>query len=464
METNTLKYFENIRIAELDPYDYGIFCLDLVGEVKKSIGTSRSEYIQKYIEGERVRLSSFKSSQNISECISSANELMQEVESVSKASRINLLEFHSMLHTSHDTVPENNEATQEFNNASDQLYQHIREVEARNMESAVRGLQNIHFDDEKGGVARLVSSIDIGVKSVEDAAILLNSKVAESRKEFISIRHSEDLLESATKLSYEKLRECYSNLLRACNRRGRENDQQWSALEAQSRETMKLKMNAILQSTRGSEESFRNNLEEKRRVSLRHFQSFSDNYLDIVNQRLSKENDRRIKAHRVRYDALDWKMKNQYEMDTWLSKTTKHIEDTYSSNVTNLSTKIGILKSQITILEIHMKKLQQLCVLNGAPTGNGNTNGDVSSSSHVTSNNIYPATTRSDTKDSNHSQMSMKFGTRIKDLAYAACISDEETAVLLTQMLHHIPPTHINASKVAFFVGQYRDIVKSTKE
>ena len=319
-------YFYRMCHDELHPLNCAIQTSNILSEISRC-KTRQTEHKDSNVE-------------NISpnEVITQSSQVKlpsNEIDRILRAFSIQLDEYHRVAVQPIHVQGDLNEIRSEYASACMQLKRQIATADEQRLDCALKALSVLDSDEKRGGYARLQSLIDIGISSMEDSIISLSNKISESRKEFVAIRQSEELLESCAKSSYERMRDSYNALLRACRKRSHDNDMQWTALEAECREWMLNEMKTTLDkyvhntdSTFGftANEREPTAMEKSRLTTSRRYQKFSDHYLSTMEQN-EKDSLGYLKALcRARKNALRYKMQHSAQMEDWLLGSTSTVE------------------------------------------------------------------------------------------------------------------------------------------
>lgn len=440
-------YFEKIFQNESEPIKDAIQTSVILSEVRKCANNPKAE---KHAN---------KISENVSPNI--GNERDEDIIRRLQATHYTKLEEYHRVAVQHVHIQSDmSEIRSEYASACAQLKHQINGADQHRLNSALRVFDMLDSDEKRGGYGRLHSLIEVGITSIEDAVKSLSSKISESRKEYVAIRHSEDLLECCAKASYERVRDSYTNLLRLCRKRSHESDLQWSKLECECREWLLSNMRATHEryahSKRsadiGSSEGETSPMEKSRIETGRRFQKFSDQYVNVTDQRHKKSMSYLEGMRRSRKAGMHYKQTQGKLLEDWLEMTTREIETCYAESVEELQNRVSAIRLHITGLELHQKKLSHLrkvelkaqSVLQEQKT-------------KFQGDRLPMLRGQSTPLESGRVSVSnsMNLGTRIHELSKHVGVEDDDCVLLLTQLLHTVNPDNAVIHKLNQFVNHY---------
>lgn len=361
------------------------------------------------------------------------------------------------------------EYRQEYGAAVEQISSQMKASDERRLEAALRMMSSLESDELKGGYARLLSLIETRVKCSDDAVELLKSRLSQSREEFISLRHSDALLEKTAQISYEKIRDTYTHLLRLSHRRATENDQQWIRLEARGREWMMNEMKSVLHGYRidgssgfeSSDQSDRVN--QHRLAASRRLQRFGERLISNSLRRTERVEITSEAAFRAKkLQAYSWRKKQAELMNDWLAMAERELEKRYVNSLQELSEKISEIRTQLHFLDLHSKKLSHLRHLSPRSYDNIRSQSFIARKASMRSS--LPRGGSDTRKDSlevikTPPSVSMNLGTRLLGLSRAAGVESEEFLLLLTQLFHTLHPDPVLLQRVSHQVSHYETLL-----
>lgn len=349
-------------------------------------------------------------------------------------------------------------------------------------------MHQLEHDEVKGGYARLLTLIELGVKSAEDAVELMKKRLTSSREEFVSLRHSDALLETTAQISYEKVRDTYTNLLRLSHKRANDNDLQWIELETKWREWMMNEMKSVLNRyiSNGSnfsefERNQSDRIHQHRLAASRRLQKFGDKLITSSQKNTEKiEKYDEISLRMKKLQAFAWRKKQFDICNDWLYSTEREISDCYADSINELSEKISEIRAQLNYLDIHAKKLTHLSRLSNEKyellrsksiqsrrnsvrsSLNGNNNSH-NSNSH--NNNKLRDPKSKDLKDDPPIPpiVSMNIGTRLWNLSKSVGVENDECLNLLTQLFYTINADPITLQRISQHISHYETILTTRK-
>jgi hypothetical protein len=455
-------YFENTKLTEVNSLSNAIETASITTSVKKALLLVP---IISYVNSLETKAKP------------SATELktlLREIEEIQRNQSLELAEYSRVIVApSSPREEEISEYRQEYGAAVEQICSQMKASDERRLEAALRTMNSLEADEVKGGYARLLSLIETRVKSSDDAVELLKARLSQSREEFISLRHSDALLEKTAQISYEKVRDAYTHLLRLSHRRSNENDLQWIGLEARGREWMMSEMKAVLRGYRSHGSS---DLEQSDRVNQhrlaasRRLQRFGDrliaNSLKIT-ERAEMTSETALRAKKLQ--AFAWRKKQAGLMNDWLETTEQEIEKRYQSSLQELSEKISSIRTQLQFLDLHSKKLSHLHHLSQKSYDNIRSKSVIvrraSLRSSVPGKMARGADSRRDSLDdtSTPPPVSMNLGTRLLGLSKSVGVESEECLLLLTQLFHTLSPDPLLLQRLSHQVAHYEALLAKRK-
>jgi hypothetical protein len=412
---------------------------------------------------------------------SELKHIFREIEEIRRSQLLELEEYYRVIVTPSNQEEVISEYRQEYSAAVDQISSQMKSSDERRLEAALRTMEGLETDELKGGPARLLSLIEAGVKSSEDAIETLKARLTASREEFISLRHSDTLLEKTAQISYEKVRDAYSHLLRLSHKRSNENDLLWIELEARGREWMMSEMKAILNSYRslGSsqfEVTQSDRVNQHRLAAGRRLQRFGDRVLassQRQTRRMELYNDTNLRVKKI--EAFEWRKRQCDLMNDWLETTESQMGQWYGDSIQELSERISEIRYQIQFLDLHAKKLTHLRRLSQKSYQTIRERsldlrrGSIRSSVAVAVSNsaVISGKRGEGKKESEESKglppVSMNLGTRMWSLSRSVGVEYEEGVLLLTQLLHTVNPDALVLQRLSQHVTHYEAILAKRK-
>jgi hypothetical protein len=439
------SYFEKNFQEESEPIKDAIQTSLVLSELRKHINSSKTEKIS-VIDQVSENTPPNKGTENAADVV----ELLRSTLSTQ------LEEYHRVALQRTLIQSDINEIRSEYMSACGQLKRQINVADEHRLDSALRVFEMLDSDEKRGGYGRLHSLIEIGITSIEDSIKSLSSKIAESRKEYVAIRHSEDLLECCARASYERVRDSYMNLLRTCRKRSHESDMQWSKLESDCREWLLSEMKSTHERYAhsrkiddiGTPASVASPMEKSRIETGRRFQKFSDHYISTADQRQKRSIGYLEALRQSRTASVRYKEAQGALLEDWLESTTRNMDECYAESIEELQERVSAIRLHITGLELHQRKLSHLT--------------RVKSKVQSTPPESRPPSQRDRGQSlllrgqSKHSiSMSMNLGKRMHDLATHVGVEPDECVMLLTQLLHTVNPDNAVIHKLNQYVNHY---------
>jgi hypothetical protein len=177
-----------------------------------------------------------------------------------------------------------------------------------------------------------------------------------------------------------------------------------------------------------------------------------------------------MKNHSINKSLLEWKIKVQNDLENNLYLNNTETYNHLNSNIDILHSKLHNLKSHIVCLEMHANKLKQHIAISKvvnhpnriksplvgrvstvkSSTPNAKSKGSGHASHQLSDGVANDSSSLSD-------NIQFKFGSRIRDLAYASGVDNDELAVQLTQLFQCMTPHLNNAHQVAYYVNCYKE-------
>lgn len=465
LESKLIQYFENSFKTELNPLSNAMEFAAVATSIKRAfLMYPILSYVQsrKQADTESAKLIEMK-------------QLLQRINQMQRNHLLELEEYNRVIITPSNREEELSEFRKEYNAADDQINSQMKASDERRLDTAIQTMNSLETDEVKGGYARLLSLIEIGAKCTEDAVETLKSRLSASREEFISLRHSDVLLEKTAQISYERIRDAYAHLLRLSHKRANANDLQWIELETKGRESMISEMKSMLTGYRSSSSSLSASSEneqairinEHRLTASRRLQRFGDKVISSSLKRTeTREKYAEASLRSKRIAAFAWRKRQSELMNDWLWQSQKEIGSCYVHSIEQLHDNICQIRSQIQCLDLHAKKLthlKRISVANYETIRNKSV--QKRRGSFRSSVNGKAKDVRRDGPDESPipPSVSMNIGSRVWGLCRAVGVDSEESVVLLTQLLHTAHPDPLMLQRISHFINHYDSILAKRK-
>jgi hypothetical protein len=479
LNQKVLEYLESSYCIELNPLSEAIETSTLTTSFKRAL---LMYPIVHYVDNLTIGIKEepfFKSE---------LKQILTEIEEIRRTQLLEIEEYHrAVMGTSTNKEEILSEYRQEYTSAVDQIISQMKSSDERRLEAAMRTMESLENDEIKGGQARLLSLIETGVKCSEDAIEILKTKLTLSREEFISLRHSDTLLEKTAQISYEKVRDAYSHLLRLSHKRSTQNDLLWIELEAKGREWMMNEMKYILNCYRSSSmntttmTTITNDVEpstqtdrvnQHRLAASRRLQKFGDRILASSQKQIGKtEHFSEISFRQKKNQLFYYKKKETEKLNEWLEMTERQIEEWYTHSLQQLSEKKTEILFHLQYLDFHTKKLTHLRRLtpryyeilrnksfdHRRNSVRSSVPGSMTSKKEIKKDSFY------DEGRNGPPPVSMNLGTRLWNLSRSVGVDHEEGVLLLTQLLHTVHPDPLVLQRLSQQVAHYENILAKRK-